>query len=147
MDTKIRTLVKAISYRIVAALTVFILSIVMSYGAGFGIKFVIITMTIGLALFYIHERVWAHIKWAKTDIYDTKLRSVAKTISWRIMSFIALFIVGYLLGLSSNDALVWTIVNNIAFITIHYLHERVWNKILWGRLSQSESSTEILTTT
>lgn len=133
MDTTIRTFIKTLSYRLTAAFTVFLLSIVLSYGAGFGIKFVIITLTIGFLLFYIHERVWVRIKWLKDGLYDTKKRSLVKTVSWRIMSFIALFIIGMLLGLSSNDAFHWTIINNIAFIVVHYIHERVWNKVTWGK--------------
>jgi uncharacterized membrane protein len=133
MDSNNRTLAKTLSYRLTAALTVFILSIVLSYGAGFGIKFLVITLTIGFALFYIHEKVWNTISWLKDGILDTHRRTLVKTVSWRIMSFIALFIVGMALGLSSSDALSWTIWNNAAFLVIHYLHERVWNRIVWGR--------------
>lgn len=133
MDTKLRTFTKTLSYRILSVLTVLVLSILLSYGAGFGLKFVIITMTIGFALFYIHERIWTHINWFKTADSDTKKRSLIKTISWRVMSFIALFIVGMTLGLSSTDAFYWTITNNIAFIVVHYLHERLWNKLSWGK--------------
>ena len=138
MDTALRTFVKTLSYRITAALTVFILSIVLSYGAGFGLKFLIITLTFGFVLFFVHERVWNLVKWAKDGIYDTKKRSIVKTVTWRIVSFIALFIVGMTLGLSSNDAFWWTIINNISFVLIHYLHERVWNKITWGKAEHTE---------
>lgn len=133
MDSNLRTFVKTFSYRILSILTILILSILFNYGAGFGIKFVIITMTIGFALFFIHERIWNRFNALKEGVYDTKTRSLVKTISWRVMSFIALFIVGMTLGLSSNDALWWTIVNNISFIVVHYLHERLWNKIVWGK--------------
>jgi uncharacterized membrane protein len=109
------------------------LSLVLDYGAGFGLKFVIITMTLGFVIFFIHERIWAHIKWLKDEFSDTKKRSLIKTVSWRVMSFIVLFIIGKVLGLSSEDALIWTIANNGAFIVVHYLHERLWNKITWGR--------------
>ena len=133
MDNKLRTFIKTLSYRILSILTVLVLSIVLDYGTGFGLKFVIITMTIGFALFYIHERIWNMFKWFKDGLLDTPKRSLIKTVSWRIMSFIALFIVGLSLGLSSESALSWTIWNNLAFIVIHYLHERVWNRISWGR--------------
>jgi uncharacterized membrane protein len=112
---------------------VLILSIVLDYGAGFGLKFIIITMTIGFALFFAHERVWNMFKLYKDGDSDTPKRSLIKTISWRILSFIALFIVGMVLGLSSESALVWTVTNNLAFIIVHYLHERLWNRIKWGR--------------
>lgn len=133
MDSNLRTFIKTLSYRILSVLTVLVLSIVLDYGSGFGLKFVIITMTIGFLLFFIHERVWNLFKLFKDGEYDTPKRSLVKTISWRILSFIALFIVGLALGLSSENALYWTIWNNIAFIVIHYLHERLWNRISWGK--------------
>ena len=133
MDTKLRTFIKTLSYRIVAVLTVFALSVLLDYGPGFGMKFVIITMTLGFVLFFIHERVWNKFTILKDGVTDSIRRSVYKTISWRIVSFIVLFIIGMVLGLSSESALSWTIANNIAFIGIHYLHERLWNRITWGR--------------
>jgi len=136
MDTNLRTFIKTFSYRICSILTILILSVLLNYGAGFGLKFVIITMTIGFALFFIHERIWTRINLYKEDLYDTKKRSLVKTISWRIMSFIALFIVGMALGLSGNDALWWTVINNVAFIIVHYTHERVWNRITWGKTAK-----------
>ena len=133
MDSNLRTFIKTLSYRILSVLTVLLLSIVLDYGAGFGVKFIIITMTIGFALFFIHERIWNMFTILKNGIEDTVKRSLLKTISWRVMSFIALFIIGMVLGLSSESALSWTIANNIAFIGIHYLHERLWNRIKWGK--------------
>lgn len=133
MDTNLRTFVKTFSYRICSILTILILSVLLNYGAGFGLKFVIITMTIGFALFFIHERVWNRFNLYKEGLNDTKTRSLIKTVSWRVISFIALFIIGMALGLSSSDAAWWTIVNNISFIVVHYLHERLWNRITWGK--------------
>jgi uncharacterized membrane protein len=134
MDTTLRTFIKTLSYRITAALSVMLLSIILSYGAGFGLKFLIITLTIGFVIYFIHDYIWNKINFLRKDGYDFKFRSVIKTVTWRITSLIALFIVGMFLGLSSNDALYWTIANNIAFILIHYLHERVWNMISWGKI-------------
>lgn len=136
MDTNLRTFVKTFSYRICSILTILILSVLLNYGAGFGLKFVIITMTIGFALFFIHERIWTRIDWYKENLNDTKTRSLIKTVSWRVISFIALFIIGMALGLSSSDAAWWTIANNISFIIVHYLHERVWNRISWGKTAK-----------
>jgi len=133
MDSNLRTFVKTLTYRILSVITVLALSILMDYGPGFGLKFVIITMTLGFLLFFIHERLWNLFKIGKDGNKDLPKRSLIKTVSWRIMSFIALFIVGMLLGLSSETAIAWTIWNNLAFIIVHYLHERLWNRISWGR--------------
>lgn len=138
MDTKLRTFIKTFSYRVLAALSIYLLSVVLDYPSGFGVKLVVITMTVGFALFYIHERVWNRITWLKELVTDTVGRSVVKTVSWRIVSLVVLFIIGMLLGLSSNDALYWTVASNIMFVTLHYLHERAWNRITWGRIVSVE---------
>lgn len=133
MDKLSRTLVKTLSYRITAAVTVFLLSILLSYGAGFGIKFLIITLTLGYVIYFTHDFIWNRFDLLRIDGNDKPLRSVFKTISWRIVSFIVMFIISKLLGLSNEDALYWVIANNIAFLVVHYIHERVWNRIKWGK--------------
>jgi uncharacterized membrane protein len=135
MDTTVRTLVKTLSYRITAAITVFLLSIILAYGAGFGLKFLILTLTMGYVIYFTHDFIWNRINLLRVDGYDKPMRSVFKTISWRITSFIVMFFVSKGLGLSNEDALYWVVVNNIAFLVVHYLHERVWNRIVWGKKS------------
>lgn len=135
MDTTVRTLVKTLSYRITAAVTVFLLSILLAYGAGFGIKFLIITLTLGYVIYFTHEFVWNRFNLLRVDGDDKPMRSIIKTISWRITSLIVMFFVSKALGLSNEDALYWVIANNIAFLVVHYLHERVWNRINWGKKS------------
>ena len=135
MDKLSRTLVKTLSYRITAALTVFLLSIILSYGAGFGIKFLIITLTLGYVIYFTHDFIWNRFNLLREDGYDKPMRSIFKTISWRITSLIVMFFVSKALGLSNEDALYWVIANNITFLVVHYIHERVWNRINWGKTS------------
>ena len=64
---------------------------------------------------------------------ETKKRSLAKTISWRLTGsgatfLIAWFITGNLM-MAGPIALVQLVTNTI----LYYLHERVWNKIGWGK--------------
>jgi uncharacterized membrane protein len=135
MDTTVRTLVKTLSYRITAAATVFLLSILLAYGSGFGVKFLIITLTLGYVIYFTHEFLWNKFNLLRVDGDDKPMRSLIKTISWRITSFIVMFFISKALGLSNEDALYWVIANNIAFLVVHYLHERVWNRITWGKKS------------
>lgn len=134
-DSKLRTVVKAISYRTAVAISIFSASIVMGYSAGFGLTFVVLSYTVGFMSFVIQERIWNLFSWQKKGLYDTKIRSIAKTITWRIWSLIVLFLLGKLLGLENNDAIEWSIVTNVLFLLVHYLHERLWNIINWRKLS------------
>jgi uncharacterized membrane protein len=133
MDSQVRTIVKTFSYRTVVAISIFLAALAMDYSAGFGLNFVILSYTIGFASFWIQERIWNKVSWGKDGTYDLKRRSIVKTITWRLWSFFVLFLVGMVLGLSTEHAIEWSIVTNIMFIIVHYVHERVWNLINWKR--------------
>lgn len=66
-------------------------------------------------------------------IGDEPKRSFAKAISWRLLASIYLFFVVLFLSkqvfLSLNLAVIDAVINIIEY----YLHERVWNRISWGK--------------
>ena len=64
---------------------------------------------------------------------DTPLRSIVKTVSWRITGSTATFLISYvILGDVSISGTIAAI--QLTFNTLLYFgHERVWNKIRWGQ--------------
>jgi uncharacterized membrane protein len=66
---------------------------------------------------------------------DSNLRSIVKTISWRLTGSGATFLIVLLisgnLSIAGPIAITQLIVNTI----LYYIHERVWNIINWGRKS------------
>lgn len=133
MDNHKRTLIKAFSYRTAVAANLMLAAYLLSYPAGFGLKFVVLSYTIGFVSFWVQERLWNMVGWQRDGIKDTKLRSVAKTVTWRLFSLVVLFALGILLGLSSQHAVEWTVVTNVLFVVVHYCHERLWNLLDWGK--------------
>jgi uncharacterized membrane protein len=115
------------------ALSIFLAAMAMNYSAGFGLAFVILSYTVGFLSFIVQERIWNIVSWGKIGSHDTKTRSVVKTVTWRLWSMLVLFVVAMVMGLKSQDAAEWSIVTNILFVVVHYTHERVWNRITWGR--------------
>ena len=57
---------------------------------------------------------------------ETHARTVARTISYRI---IAMLITALWTGLGS------AVIIHIVLATVHYVMERVWLKIKWGRIA------------
>jgi uncharacterized membrane protein len=141
MDNNIRTVVKTFSYRTAVAMSIFLAALVMNYSAGFGLTFVVMSYTVGFVSFFVQERIWNRITWGRKDSYDTKTRSVAKTVTWRIWSFFVLYVIGMILGLQSTAAVEWSIVTNILFLVVHYVHERVWNLVQWGKTDSLQEQT------
>jgi uncharacterized membrane protein len=69
---------------------------------------------------------------------DTKTRSLVKTVTWRITGSGATFAISYLI--SGNVAIAGSIaiVQLVSNTVLYFLHERVWNKIQWGRNGTSK---------
>jgi len=138
-DSQLRTIVKTLSYRTAVAVSIFLAAVAMNYSAGFGITFVIMSYTVGFVSFMVQERIWNLVSWGILEGYDTKIRSVIKTITWRVWSFFVLFVISSLMGLSTVDAVEWSIVTNILFIVVHYVHERIWNRVNWGKIFKEKT--------
>ena len=66
---------------------------------------------------------------------DSNLRSIVKTISWRLTGSGATFLIVLLisgnLSIAGPIAITQLIVNTI----LYYIHERIWNIINWERKS------------
>ena len=70
----------------------------------------------------------------KWELSDTQTRSLAKAISWRLTGTADTFIISWLitgqLALAGGIAITEVMTKVILF----WLHERVWNRIKWGRI-------------
>ena len=68
------------------------------------------------------------------QVTETISRSVIKTVSYRITIVILDFICIYLFTGKVKIAIGFTIVSNIYTTVFYYLHERIWDKIKWGKM-------------
>ncbi len=66
---------------------------------------------------------------------EKPVRSIVKAISWRVVGTIDTFVVSYLvLGEGSlGDASIITGIDFVTKMILYFFHERVWNKIKWGK--------------
>ena len=75
----------------------------------------------------------ANHSFEEDKISERPLRSIAKALSWRVVGTLDTLIVSYALtgkiGLATSIA-------SIDFLTkliLYFFHERIWNKIKWGK--------------
>lgn len=64
---------------------------------------------------------------------ERPIRSIAKAISWRVVGTLDTLIVSYIL---TGEMLLATSIASVDFVTkmiLYFFHERIWNKIKWGR--------------
>jgi uncharacterized membrane protein len=65
---------------------------------------------------------------------ERKRRSIVKTLSWR---FVSIFVTGGIVWLLTGKlifAVQVGLIDLLIKLFIYYLHERIWNKISYGRL-------------
>jgi len=65
MDTHIRSVVKAISFRIIASLTTVILVLIFTGNLALAGAIGILDLILKLIIYYLHERVWDKILWGR----------------------------------------------------------------------------------
>jgi uncharacterized membrane protein len=68
----------------------------------------------------------------------TVKRSIVKTITYRVIVVILDFIAVYLFTGKLETALGFTIVSNIYTTIVYFFHERIWDKIKWGKEEYSK---------
>lgn len=64
---------------------------------------------------------------------DRPIRSILKTISWRITGSGATFLIAYAMTGNLAVAGIIGITQIISNTILYYIHERIWNNINWGR--------------
>ena len=69
----------------------------------------------------------------KWELNDTNLRSIVKTVSWRLTGSGATFLVSYMITGNFNMAGTIALIQLTTNTILYYMHERIWNKINWGK--------------
>ena len=72
----------------------------------------------------------------KISLFNRVKRSVAKSITFRILVVLSDFIVIYLLTHKIEVALGIIFFTNALATLIYFIHERVWKRIRWGKIQQ-----------
>jgi len=66
-------------------------------------------------------------------LVDSNKRSLAKTISWRVVATTTTFVISWLITGSPAAATGIASLEVVSKIILYYYHERAWNKIKWQK--------------
>ena len=69
---------------------------------------------------------------------EKKRRSMAKAISWRLSATIDTFIISFLVTGQFRFAISISVIEVATKILWYYFHERIWDKINFGRVKPPE---------
>lgn len=64
-STKQRSLLKSITWRIIAIISTFVIVYIMTKSVSFATSITIVSNIINFVLYYIHERFWLKIRWGR----------------------------------------------------------------------------------
>jgi len=130
-----RSIVKGISWRIIATtdtfLVVFVITcLVDQCSVENALKIGFIEFFLKLLIYYAHERAWLQL--IKSFIFS-KQQSLLKTISWRLVATTTTFLIsGAVLNEFNEIALFIALLELISKFILYYIHERIWIKIPLG---------------
>lgn len=65
---------------------------------------------------------------------DTKKRSWAKSIVWRVIGILLLGLIAYLITGDLTEMTLITILFHGIRLVLYYYHERAWERIDWGKM-------------
>ena len=65
---------------------------------------------------------------------DTKKRSWAKSIVWRLIGIVLLGLISYLVTDDLKDMSIITALFHGIRVVLYYYHERGWERVSWGRV-------------
>ncbi len=63
----------------------------------------------------------------------TKERSTTKSITFRALVVMSDLVVIYTITKHISTTIALTVFTNLASTVFYFLHERIWNRITWGR--------------
>jgi uncharacterized membrane protein len=66
-NSHVRSLVKAVSWRLVGSLDTFILSMIFTHNAKYAISIASAEALTKIALYYVHERAWRRVPWGRLE--------------------------------------------------------------------------------
>jgi uncharacterized membrane protein len=148
----VRSIAKAISWRVVGTLDTLVLSfVVLSFlGPFFGLEelsasgraktaaYIALTeVATKLTLYFLHERLWSRLQWDR-DLdeeghhRDGRRRSATKTATWRVVASLDTMVLGFIFTGSLATAISIGGFEVFTKVTLYFFHERSWARIRWG---------------
>lgn len=133
-ETHARSVMKGATWRITAMVDTLTIAWLVTGRISTALQIAGIETFTKIFLYYLHERVWGKIEWARAE-KDTHLRSLAKGVSWRMMGSVDTTGISWLVTGQSGIALRIGGIEVLTKISLYYLHERIWASIGWGKAS------------
>lgn len=144
LESHKRSIAKTLTIRVCFSLSHLLNGFIISGSWIIGAQILGVAAVINMTLHWLHERAWNWFQWNRKPeddkfFKDGHPRTVSKSITWRALITCSNFLIPYFLTGSLGKALAFLTIATFMNIIIYYTHERVWNKVKWGKTVISES--------
>lgn len=75
----------------------------------------------------------AKATYKKDAASDKPLRSIAKTISWRVIGTMDTILISWIVTGALDLAFSIGAIELVSKMILYFFHERIWNTVKWGR--------------
>jgi uncharacterized membrane protein len=138
-ETHTRTVAKLVIYRIISILITFFLALAFNANTAQAFAMSAVSLIIGSTHYYLYDRLSLFVPWGRTaDGNDTRLRSIIKTIVYRVTVILVMMITSRMIFLDSNwEAFLMAAIKFCTHAITYFTLERVFNRIDWGKKQTS----------
>jgi uncharacterized membrane protein len=136
-ESHIRSLLKGISWRVIATTDTVLVALLITCLFGQcslenALKIGAAEFLLKLIVYYVHERIWQRFQ---NGVDVSKLQTVYKSISWRVVATSMTFVIsGAVLDSFDEVALFIALTELFTKFVLYYFHERLWLRIPLGRI-------------
>jgi uncharacterized membrane protein len=136
-ETQLRTISKLVIYKIISMVVSYYLSLAFGASTAQAFTMSLVALTIGSLHYYLYDRLWLFIPWRREEGNDSTLRSVVKTIVYRITVVIVIMITARVVFMDSNwEAFIMASIKFCTHAVTYFTLERVFNRISWGKIKK-----------
>ena len=133
-----RTIVKVITWRVLLTISHVVNGFIVTGSIITGLQIAGLAAIINSCLFWLHERSWNIFQWNRRQDENVKFvegqpRTISKILTWRVLITASNFIIPFIMTGSWGSAALFAGMATVVNMFIFWAHERVWNKIKWGK--------------
>lgn len=137
-ESHLRTILKTLSVRVCFTLSNGLNAYLLTGQTSVALQIMTISVLINMILFWAHERTWNWVQWNRTPkdsflFKDGHPRTVSKSLTWRALITFNNFMIPFITTGSWQTAAAFLGLATIMNAVVYYVHERVWNRISWGK--------------
>ena len=136
-ESHLRSLLKGISWRVIATTDTVLVALMITCLFGNcsienALKIGAVEFLLKLFVYYVHERIWQRFR---SGAKVTKLNTIYKSVSWRLIATTMTFLIsGAILESFDEVALFIALTELFTKFVLYYFHERLWLQLPLGRI-------------